>query len=355
MNRAISTYIDLLRVLAAITVFFGHFAWTPFTHGAVPSIAYSQQHLAVIVFFVISGYVIAFVADRREASLRDFAVSRMARIYSVAIPALILTMLVDVILHLLGHESTLTRWYQDRAPWKYLPLFLTFTQEFWFLREDVFSNVPFWSLSYEVWYYVAFAVAVYLKGPTRAALLAAVLLAMGPRIVLLFPIWLFGAELYRQHSAPGTVPTATARLLFCLSLSAFLAVRLTAIDSALDALFDRALHGWASANLRYSQFALGDYLDGAIVALSLFAVKYCGFDFGRGSVWIAPLAGCSFSLYLYHFPLLMLFGLGLDLPWPATLVGVLACVYLLASVTEQRKRVWASVINRLVPAGPRNS
>ena len=121
----------------------------------------------------------------------SFAVSRATRIYSVAIPTLILTAAIDIALE----QST----YQLAQPWKYVPLFLAFGTDWWFLSENAFSNAPYWSLCYEVWYYVLFAAWAYFTGAKRLILGAAVLLLVGPRLWLLFPIWLSGAWLYRFH------------------------------------------------------------------------------------------------------------------------------------------------------------
>ena len=50
---------------------------------------------AVMVFFVLSGFVIAYVADKKERTPRDYFVSRFARLYSVVVPALLLTAIAD--------------------------------------------------------------------------------------------------------------------------------------------------------------------------------------------------------------------------------------------------------------------
>lgn len=51
-------------------------------------------HEAVVVFFVLSGFVISFVVyDKNESALKYIS-SRLTRIYSVAIPAIILTLLL---------------------------------------------------------------------------------------------------------------------------------------------------------------------------------------------------------------------------------------------------------------------
>ena len=119
-------------------------------------------HSAVIVFFVLSGFVISWAA-KRDGAAREYVLNRASRIYSVALPALALTWVTDnfLILHYPGIIGAL---YQYAAPWKYLPMFLSFSNDFWFLSEDAFSNIPYWSLSYEVWYYVVFGAFVFGRG-----------------------------------------------------------------------------------------------------------------------------------------------------------------------------------------------
>lgn len=94
MNKPTSIYLDLVRFTAAVTVFFGHVSGSRLTGGLFWQMGpYGPE--AVDVFFVLSGFVIAYVYDTREHSLTDYAVSRFARIYSVAIPALIVTFILD--------------------------------------------------------------------------------------------------------------------------------------------------------------------------------------------------------------------------------------------------------------------
>ena len=45
----------------------------------------------MIVFFVLSGYVIAHVLATRERTLFEYFASRFSKLYSVVVPALILT------------------------------------------------------------------------------------------------------------------------------------------------------------------------------------------------------------------------------------------------------------------------
>ena len=88
MNPNLSLYLDLTRFTAALLVFSNH-AQLPELNGEwlTPLGAFGRE--AVIIFFVLSGYVIAFVAATKERSGLEYAVSQLARLYSVVLPALL--------------------------------------------------------------------------------------------------------------------------------------------------------------------------------------------------------------------------------------------------------------------------
>ncbi|MGH7072336.1 MAG: acyltransferase family protein [Acetobacteraceae bacterium] len=96
MTREVSLYLDLLRFLAALTVFLGHVSGSRFTGGFLWQFG-PYMGEAVTVFFVLSGFVIGYTTDRREKSAYSYAVARAARIYSVALPALVVTFTLDAI------------------------------------------------------------------------------------------------------------------------------------------------------------------------------------------------------------------------------------------------------------------
>jgi peptidoglycan/LPS O-acetylase OafA/YrhL len=94
MTRALSLYLDALRFGAAFTVFLSHYAVARISGGLFwPMADYGRT--AVLVFFILSGFVIAWVTEIREQSLEDYGLSRAARLYSVIIPAFILTAALD--------------------------------------------------------------------------------------------------------------------------------------------------------------------------------------------------------------------------------------------------------------------
>lgn len=96
MNRQTSLYLDLVRFLAAVAVLVSHLCGQRFTGGLLWQ-AEPYVDEAVDVFFVLSGFVIGYVTDQREATAKSYAIARLARVYSVALPALVTTFVLDAI------------------------------------------------------------------------------------------------------------------------------------------------------------------------------------------------------------------------------------------------------------------
>lgn len=304
MKTGVSVYLDLIRGIAAIEVFLAHFGYPKF--GDTLQILKPYAHLAVIAFFVISGYVIAYVSSKKESDIVSYSISRATRIYSVAIPALIITAGIDIFLQTEGimHVS-----YQFAQPWKYIPLFLVFGTDWWFLSEDAFSNAPYWSLSYEVWYYALFAAYLYFTGQKRFLLCGAILLLVGPRSWLLLPVWLSGVWLYHFH-ANSTWPSSDAtkaRAIWGVTLVALIIVLVTKFyevpSDVLYMIIGENIRHW----LRYSQYFLGDYLVAFLIVMNIAVIPGCRFHFGVFERPIRYMAMMSFSLYLFHYPLLEFF------------------------------------------------
>ncbi|HEX7012651.1 MAG TPA: acyltransferase, partial [Steroidobacteraceae bacterium] len=208
MSGALSVYLDLLRFLAAVVVFLHHMPRVS-EGGYQPFATYGED--AVMLFFVLSGFVIAYVTDTKERDPGTYMASRFARLYSVAVPALILTLILDSI----GRAADPTlygSWYDSDYPLVRLIASLTFTNEIWSLNIRPFGNPPYWSISYEFWYYVFFAILMFAR---RWWLIALWAVFVGPLIVLLLPVWLAGVLIYRVHdrfSVPLPVAWAMALL-----------------------------------------------------------------------------------------------------------------------------------------------
>lgn len=222
MNSATSTYLDLVRFLAALLVFVHHLAYDRLTGGSLGPLGMFGED-AVMIFFVLSGYVIAYVAAEKEQAPREYFTSRFARLYSVVVPTLILTVLFDYMGQRLD-ASLYDGRSNDSYPWVRALVSLSFANQFWFFDVRYFTNVPYWSISYECWYYISFGVALFMKGVRRWVVLAALAVVVGPLIVLLAPVWLLGVWVYRLN-ARGVISAQAGWPLFIGSIALYMGYR----------------------------------------------------------------------------------------------------------------------------------
>ena len=270
MNSKTSIYLDLLRILAALVVVLSHLS--PFSNNAaLPFEGFG--HVAVIVFFVLSGYVIDYVADTKERAFKDYAAHRLARLYSVVVPALILTFALD---HIGAHIHPAT--YHETAHMDRLiirwPIHLLFLQEVWFISVQFFSNGPLWSLSYEFWYYAIFGFAFLYKGPYRWPLTMLCAAIAGPVILIYGLIWLAGNFVYKLHK---TERVQLSPILWTLIFAASLAGVFT--FSLWSPMVDTGFDLYGKAHIHHIQ---SDFIFAAFTALNIAAFKYRFFGHNRG-------------------------------------------------------------------------
>ena len=362
MNPGFSGFLDLLRILAAASVFVSHAA---IYRIGLDATLQGWAHDGVIAFFVLSGYLVSYSAIERERSFASYALARAARIYSVALPALVLTLALDYAGQAIRPDLYMDYLYEGAV--YYFPFFLLFASDLWFLAETAFSNVPFWSLCYEVWYYVLFAVVAFSAGRQRLLLVALVLLIMGPKLWLLLPLWALGSWILRLHGRIR-LDAGLARVLLLLAFAAFAALKLWRLDDALDAWANAVLGGFPAEHLRYSKWFLGDYLVGGAIGLAIFAARDAGLGaLGRAATKraLAQAASYTFTLYVLHFPLLLFFSVAFahDPRSASSLVllicATLAAVVLVAHLTEHRKgavrRAMAATLAQLAPVNARRA
>jgi peptidoglycan/LPS O-acetylase OafA/YrhL len=301
MTNALSLYLDALRFGAAFTVFLSHF-------GRVSGGMFWQiqpyGRTAVLVFFVLSGYVIAWVSKTRERTLEEYALSRVARLYSVILPALIITAVLDHIAmaidpSLYGPEPlpAMLRGGPLNVFLGYV-LSLVFLGSSWTLVMPPGSDLPYGTLHYEAWYYILFAVATFLQGRRRIVALAAAALLAGPKVLLFLPLWLMGVSAWRWRAA---LPRQLGAPLVFGALAALIGFEVLGGQG----LFQQADSPWLPW-----QFSPYDYIVSALVALFIVGLANTPLPMPGAAVerLIRMLAGTTFGLYLLHFPLLLFFG-----------------------------------------------
>ena len=338
MNKELSTYLDVLRVGAAATVFLGHLSWIAISGGLLWQMQ-PYGHSAVIVFFVLSGFVIQYAADVKERTLFDYSVARLARLYSVVLPAILLTAVCDAIG--MQHNAAVYDMSRETHPlWRMLLGVLFLTQSWG--HASLLSNEAYWSLPHEFWYYVIFAAATFLKGRQRILALVVSGAIAGPAILIMAPIWAAGALAYRLTKRV-TLGEPAARLLWVATGIAAFAV---ALGNGKPLMSPSPFLPHAFSGL--------DFLLGALVAANILSASFISFGISRFHGPVSKLAGMTFALYLFHLPLLHLAAAYMPAGLPVPARGlieaalVLTVIYFLSFITEGQKHRWRGAMQWLL-------
>jgi peptidoglycan/LPS O-acetylase OafA/YrhL len=344
MTKTFSLYLDLVRFTAACLVLIYHSNQRWVVEAILPASNYG--HSSVIVFFVLSGFVISYITRERENTLPEYTASRVARIYSVTLPAVILTPLLD---YLGKHISAAA--YEGSAPddWPIIRggASLTFTNELWWNSIMSFSNTPYWSLCYEVWYYVAFGVWIFSRPGLRPWLLCGVALIVGPKILLLAPIWFMGVLLDRWNRL-NAWKEGTGWALLLASIVGIVAFHRADVTALCTNWLRSIIGPYWHRELAFSKFFIGDYLLGTLVMIHFGGVRAVAHRLRAvldpWSKLIRGLAAYTFTLYVLHVPLFLFWGTVIrgdpKRPWfyltTIALVGI--SVFVVGFVTENKRQ-----------------
>jgi peptidoglycan/LPS O-acetylase OafA/YrhL len=298
LDARFSLYLDLARACAALAVVVAHFGYFHIFDDAQIARIPDFGREAVIAFFVLSGFVIAYSAEHKNLTARSYVVARAARLYSVVLPVLALAFVLAIgardLLQVPVEDS-----YELRRPWLYMPFHLAFLGDVWSFVERPPWLIPYWSLDYEAWYYVLFGVFHFTPGRRRWLAAGAVLALVGPRLWLLLPVWLSGVALYRLQGRLAFGP-ALARAGWALSV----------VLIGLWGWFDPEpwLRGvanglWPFPGIRMGSAdrVLADYAVMLLVLLNFACARQARFDaLLRLARPIRFVAGHTFTLYLSH-------------------------------------------------------
>tara|TARA_R110002073_G_scaffold129900_2_gene276386 strand:+ start:1526 stop:2632 length:1107 start_codon:yes stop_codon:yes gene_type:complete len=352
MTRSFSIYLDFLRFFAAFLVLLFHSGDLYRTGLTI----FSFGPEAVIIFFVLSGFVIAYVADTKELTLKHYAISRMARIYSVAIPAIILTAALDFT----GFSINAIAYPEGKQAWDYAPIrvlsSLSFTNEIWNLSIQLFSNVPYWSLNYEVWYYIGFAVLTFVKGQKRWAIFTGICFFTGPKIILLMPLWWLGVYIYKSERFRDISKNLSIVLLAFSILGIYMYIKYNIGNWGWN-LFENLVGKDLHKEFTFSRHFISDYYFGLVIAMHFVAVRgLCDhflhiFDSVERPIRL--IAGSTFSLYLLHQPLLIFFHSIFYFEnhslktYILILVATVITAFLISLITEQKKFIWRRWITNI--------
>ncbi|MDD4913547.1 MAG: acyltransferase [Methylococcales bacterium] len=307
ISAAFSIYLDLIRFLASMGVFVCHLGYRRIS-GGIGWQLNAYGGIAVIIFFVLSGYVIAYVASTREKTFSSYLISRISRLYSVVLIALLLTYAFDA------------------AGFAYDPKFYTdmlgsgktvsYLSSLFFINEyKIFNfggiapgtNVPFWSLSFEATYYVVAAFMLFYRPLKAVAASACLLFLAGPTILALLPAWYLGYFCYRYRTLFFRLPKIAVTLIAAVSTL----MLIIGIPIILDFLPDDNFGFSLAWGLQQDTRRLADdYLVVTAFCLNLLSMQVLlenvsiGKNIEKIIRWLGLL---TFPLYLIHMPALYFF------------------------------------------------
>ena len=299
-NRTIgggaSIFLDTMRMVAALTVLVYHalYQWLN-TYPKLIALFNNLSHAAVVVFFVLSGYLIAYTTTSNNRGPRQYAVARLSRLYSMVVPALLITAIIEVLVHQLNPE--LAAEYTRGNPLPRYALCIAFCNEIGLFSASPPINNPLWSLSYEFWYYTIFGLWFYRGAQVRSLLFQIIAcLIAGPKILLLMPIWLLGYAAYRLPTPRVTIGTAWIIVFGFMFVSGLAVISLPEFPYVL---------GYKP--FFYANRFVSDWAIGVLFALAVWFLPMT--STGTERIWVKTfraIADLSFPLYILHYPLLIL-------------------------------------------------
>ena len=310
-----SVWLDGIRGMAAVMVLGGHWRNALFVDypmlvahrllWLVPYLLTGAARQMVVVFFVLSGYLVGGsvlkAVDGQRWEWRRYLIHRLVRRWVVLLPGLLLCAFWDHAGLWLGHQSVVDLGAAGQrlaADGQYVGLPLSprvFFGNLFFLQSIRFpeygTDLPLWSLSYEFWYYLLFPLGwLTVRGQTstvRRILYGLLFLTggwfVGFTVLSMFPIWLLGVVLARLPRVGMTRRWRWVAMGFCV---------LTVL---------------AVAKYRGPGAQYGDYCVGLVTFLGLW-VALKGRERARPDAVQVRAARClarfSYTLYVTHVPLL---------------------------------------------------
>jgi peptidoglycan/LPS O-acetylase OafA/YrhL len=303
-----------VRFVTAVAIAVVHIAQSYFSTGW-PDLVNTLGLSSVAVFFVLSGFVIRYVTRLKYSHLKEYWVDRASRIYSVVLPALLFTVVADALAYRLNPGYYTANWgaYTDH-PWLRILANLTFLSQIHSHDIALFSNSPFWTLSYECLYYVLYGCFFYLAGRRMVFWLIALAMLTGVHMLLLVPVWIFGCialEIYqwihRRQFRFRSVNLAFAGILAAAVILWPTAVRaIFAVKNRMTLLF-WAMHR-RPLDLHWTTYYYRAGIPCAFLLLWLCLLmdRVPLSNKSRFTRSVRVMSEGTFPLYLFHFPLFVL-------------------------------------------------
>lgn len=206
--------LSLLRGVAALEVAAAHLRaeiYPGLRSLEDPTVAYQLfafatgfAHQAVVVFFLISGWLVGGSLMNRlhqPHALANYAIDRVTRLWTVLLPTLVLILLIGLAIGAAQPGAVDLSAANNYSALSFIGNLLGLQT---FLVPNFGGNYALWSLTYETWYYVQFPLlALVLFGHGRfkrvacAAAFVALVIVLPGMISMYFLLWLLGAAFSR--------------------------------------------------------------------------------------------------------------------------------------------------------------
>ncbi len=314
-------HLDTVRAIAAAVVVFDHTrgaffrpysAYKSAPHGLLINLVYTDHYFAraaVMLFFLLSGYLVGMSALRAEKKGRftwpNYLLSRLSRLWVVLIPALLLTVVLDTIGIRYGIPNSIAM--GEAVAQRSLPNFLgtlVFLQKIFV--EPFGSNGATWSLAFEFWYYILFPLAALAVLQARRRWLHAILFVLicalcWGEILTRFPIWCAGVVVGVVADRWPIVSRPLRRITVAASLLMLAAAVLAS-----------AAHRMGALASDYAMMVPSFTLIWALISMP---PAHAGV-YAKTSIFFSEM---SYTLYLTHQPLVAVLSALLlrDKLWPA--------------------------------------
>ncbi len=316
MSKAVSQFIDLVRWIATMfvavhhvnNVFINQADIMKAPHDAPVYVwwfltAYTFAHGAVVVFFVISGFLVGgAIIERSQGTrpyLRNYLIDRSIRIYIVLLPALAYSYFADsfgarLFAGLGVYEHPV---YQAAMRLEYLAATVVSLQGVW--SPTFGTNGALWTLGMEFWFYVICGLVLLPRSTAYTTSARWTGFALGLAIFAVLAIspsfFLFGAGVWAIGAAARIAPRPLMRSKW-LALATWLVVM---------TIIRLVTHG--EVILRQPLAGAIDAVNALLFANVLLALR---FDNGEGFAWARSpihtwLSNFTYSLYVTHWPTLM--------------------------------------------------
>ncbi len=319
---------DIFRGVAALLVCAGHLRAALMVDyseiknpGLIEKIFYfltGLGHESVVIFFVLSGFLVGgpILTRRGKFDWISYSTARLTRLLTVLLPALLLTFFVDTWISILSpgvlKGDLQAVWNSGPSNESYSNSIRTLIGNIAFLQTIAVpvygSNGPLWSLANEFWYYLLFPIIVFSVGliGNKSALTyrcfstaigALIFYSLPSSILEGFIIWLMGVIAWlicqREHARlkhPIYIIVTLAGFLFSLSHSKI---------GSIPVIFS----GFSSDILVGITFS-------ALIIVFRQQDRQPRLTSHVGSA-LKKLSDISYSLYLTHFPIVLLIAINL--------------------------------------------